>query len=72
MVALVLNATLTQGPPDSWNRLTLCSIHKKGDKTVPGNYRGIVIMSFLPKLMATITNRRLAALAATQKLQAPT
>lgn len=41
------------GLPPSWTVLTLISLHKKGDKTVQGNYRGLAVMPVLPKLYVT-------------------
>ena len=60
------------GPLAAWSYLTVTSLHKKGDKLDPVNYRGISVMSVLPKLFATILNARLEAEAATKQLQAYT
>ena len=46
------------------------SLHKKGDKLDPRNYRGISIMSVLPKLYATIIRARLEATSEELNLQA--
>lgn len=61
---------LTTGPPAAWNHLTITSLHKKGDKLDPRNYRGISIMSVLPKLYATIIRARLEATSEELNLQA--
>lgn len=65
-LAHLFNVIISQGPPASWNRLTITSLHKKGAKSEPQNYRGISVMSVLPKLFATIIRTRLEATAAEQ------
>ena len=60
-LACLFNSVLQQGPPPSWNCLSVTSLHKKGDKLDPNNYRGILVMAVLPKLFATILNTRLEA-----------
>lgn len=72
MIALVLNAAQQSGPPPNWNRLTLCSVHKKGDRHVAGNYRGIALMSLMPKLSATVALNRVEEVAAAKQLRAAT
>lgn len=60
------------GTPSAWNRLQLISLHKKGDTQDPDNYRGLSIMSILPKLYASILAARVSTLAEEQQLRAPT
>jgi len=71
-LAHLFNAALLLGPPATWNHLTITSLHKKGSKQDPKNYRGISIMPILPKLYATIIRTRLEATADELQLQAPT
>ena len=47
-----MNKATQEGPPYTWNRLTIHSLFKKGNKLEAANYRGIAVMSFFPKLMA--------------------
>lgn len=51
-LAAILNEVGRSGMPPEWNVLSVTSIHKKGDKGVAGNYRGISVMSALPKVLA--------------------
>ena len=51
-IACLFNQVVHMGPPMNWNQLTITSIPKAGDKLDPGNYRGIAIMSTMPKLYA--------------------
>ena len=46
-------------PPD-WALCRITPIHKGGDATVPGNYRGIAVSTVLAKLYASLLTRRLA------------
>ncbi len=66
-LATLFNAVRQSGPPPGWNTLTITSIHKRGDKHDPSNYRGIAVMSVLPKLYATLLLQRLEA--ASEQLQ---
>ena len=45
--------------PSSWNTGKIIPLHKKGDRSDPGNYRGITISSCLGKLFNSILNSRL-------------
>ena len=45
--------------PESWNLSLLSSIHKSGDPTDPGNYRGISVCSCLGKLFNRLLQKRL-------------
>ena len=49
----------TENFPDSWRCNTLTPIFKKGDRSVPENYRGIAVSSILCKLFLTILHARL-------------
>ena len=45
--------------PQSWTIAKLVTIHKKGDKKLPSNYRGISIINCLAKLYDMILCKRL-------------
>ena len=47
--------------PASWAEGRIISIHKKGDKNDPSNYRGITISSSLGKIFNSILNSRLCS-----------
>lgn len=60
-VASLLNACVRVGrlPPD-WALCRITPIHKGGDATVAGNYRGIAVSTVLAKLYASLLTRRLS------------
>ena len=45
--------------PQKWCKGRIVSIHKKGDPSLPSNYRGITITSVIGKLFNSILNNRL-------------
>lgn len=45
--------------PSDWATALVVSLHKKGSRTDPGNYRGISLMSHALKLLTTIVSNRL-------------
>jgi len=45
--------------PPSWCMVCICPLHKKGDPSVPANYRPISLVSTKLKLFTTILNNRL-------------
>ena len=47
--------------PTSWSLSTLTVIHKKGDKAIPKNYRGIAVSSNLCKLFCLVLHNRLSS-----------
>ena len=47
--------------PESLGRVRIVSLHKKGDKEDPGNYRGISITSSVYKVYASVLARRIQA-----------
>ena len=58
-LAIVFNHVRYHGTPPSWNKVHLLSLFKKGDPSLPSNYRGLSIMGVLPKLYGTIMTARL-------------
>ena len=52
--------------PASWQRSVVVNLFKEGDKTEPGNYRGIALISCLGKLYLSLWARRLAEYAETK------
>ena len=45
--------------PDSWADGLLTPLHKKGNKSLPDNYRGITLLSVLGKIFTSVLNKRL-------------
>lgn len=45
--------------PEDWSVSTLSPIHKKGDKNIPDNYRGISLQPVISKIFTNILNKRL-------------
>ena len=46
-------------PPKNWNKGDLKILPKKGDLSLPGNYRGIMLGEVSYKVIAQIINMRL-------------
>ena len=60
-VAALLNACVRVGRlPPAWALCRITPIHKGGDATVAGNYRGIAVSTVLAKLYASLLTRRLS------------
>jgi hypothetical protein len=60
-LAKMFNAILQSGEfPTSWRLSTLTVIHKKGDKNIPKNYRGIAVSSNLCKLFCLVLHNRIS------------
>ena len=51
-LATLFTGVMQQGVPPEWNVVTVTSVHKKGDRRDPNNYRGIAVTATLPKLYA--------------------
>jgi hypothetical protein len=47
--------------PVEWKRALVVALHKKGERHVPGNYRGISLLSIPGKVYAMILLRRVSA-----------
>ena len=45
--------------PTEWIKAVICPIHKKGDKRICGNYRGIVLLVGVSKIYERILEKRL-------------
>ena len=59
-IVKILNLILKTGIyPKSWKDSYIIALHKKGDKSDPNNYRGISLISNLPKIFNTVLNNRL-------------
>ena len=59
-----------KGIPD-WTVGMITTIHKKGSKSDPDNYRGISLLSCFGKLFTTLLNNRLLNYALTNKIISP-
>ena len=46
--------------PQQWKDAVITVLHKKGDKTECGNYRGILLMSHADKALLKVVARRLS------------
>ena len=56
----LFNLCLTQMIlPDSWRYCLLKTLHKKGDRKDPNNYRGIALLNTLFKILTGLINQRL-------------
>ena len=51
--------------PESWTEGNIVPVFKKGDDTLPENYRGITLVSCLSKLFTGVINQRLCTWAET-------
>jgi hypothetical protein len=71
-IAAMMTQVCQQGIPPAWNRLSICSIHKKGDPSDPSNYRGISLMGVFPKILAAVLLARLEAVVEDKQLRATT
>jgi hypothetical protein len=59
-VTVLFNMILRNGVfPEEWCRAVICPLHKKGDTSVPGNYRGISLLNTAGKIFTKIVNERL-------------
>lgn len=55
-----LNALFEQGHfPELWSKSIIVPLYKKGDVNLPGNYRGISLLSVVSKVFTYILNKRL-------------
>lgn len=59
---LIQDVWITGMMPERWRRGTICPIHKKNDKAVCGNYRGIALLSIVYKVFMKILAWRLGPL----------
>jgi hypothetical protein len=58
--------------PKGWNVLDIISLHKKGSKLDPNNYRGLSIMHVFVKLFSTCLNVKLTKVSEEKGLRANT
>lgn len=54
--------------PENWSEVTMCMLHKKGDPTDPGNYRGIALVNCITKIFTQIIHDRIKKWAETEDL----
>jgi hypothetical protein len=58
LLTFFFNIVFQSDYPDAWNNLKVFNIFKKGSRLDPNNYRGISIMSILPKIYDMILAAR--------------
>ena len=57
---IIFNMSLRNGEcPDDWRRANVTPIHKKGDKTEPGNYRPVSLTSQVCKVLESIVREHI-------------
>jgi sorting nexin-29 len=59
MHQLIIKIWTTETIPEDWNWSIICPIHKKGDKTICSNYRGISLLCVAYKIFSNILFNRL-------------
>ena len=69
VICKLFNLILTHGTfPNAWRANTLTPLHKKGDKLITDNYRGIAVCSNFCKLFCSVLHNRLSIFARENKL----
>lgn len=63
LLAIVQDVWRTERMPERWKQTLLHPIHKKGDKTLCSNYRGIALLDIAYKVFATCIRNRLNPIA---------
>jgi hypothetical protein len=61
--ALIYKIWHEEKMPEQRSTAVICSIHKKGSKMDCNNYRGIMLLSIVYKVMSTLTANKLASYA---------
>lgn len=49
----------TEVIPAAWGEAIICPIHKKGDKSDPGIYKGFILINVIEKTFTKTLNERL-------------
>ena len=59
-ICYLINKSITSGiVPKKWKVAKIVPLHKKGDKTIPNNYRPISILSCLSKILERVVQKQL-------------
>ena len=63
MKDIILEFWQSEKPPSEWEKGLLKVLPKKGDLSLPGNYRGIMLLESAYKIVAIIIHDRLRPIA---------
>ena len=59
-ITVLINKSITQGKvPNKWKIAKIIPLHKKGDRSIPNNYRTISILSCLSKILEKVIQKQL-------------
>ena len=60
LITFIFNQIFSATYPSSWSQLKIFTIFKKGQRSDSQNYRGISIVSAIPKIYDMVLNNRFA------------